>query len=403
MSVGRRVRMLLVVLLAGAAAPIVAAVASAAPTPPSIGFWAGQSVQPCLALDPLSCPRDLSAYTPDVWTALANGHGSLYLDLVYGSDFGPVPFGERRRSDALGIIRQANAYGVPVNAWITVPLSNGTFANEQNAATIKAAVEAFPAWTAQQHVQVVQPVLDLEFPLGTQAVYDALTTGDLTGVQHLMRAQIDPRAQCAAMRTDRDTIAWAHAHGMRISGSPVPFALDDLANGTLALQDALDIVAFPPFGYDQLYLQAYRAEGIDLGSGYVASYYTDMQHYFGASGQVSLGNTGTPPYDNLGPLVADVRMLAAMGASTIPIFDLEGAVKSYGASGITQILAAAGNPMSATELAAARQMSATGRAARQLFGDLDAAATALTPVVTALALHPQAPNAYPDGCGILHG
>jgi hypothetical protein len=393
------------ILFAVAATTLSAAVGLAAPAEPAagattqVGFWAGQSVTPCLALDPLTCPRDLSTYTPEVWNALVTGHGFLDMDLVYGSDFGPAIGGVNQRTDARQLIQQANAYGVAVNAWITVPLSKGTFANEENANTIQAAVKAYASWATQNNLQIGQPILDLEFPLGDQAVNDALTTGDLSGVESLMTAHIDPSAQCKAMATYRDTITWARQHGMRLSGSPVPFALDDLTNGNMALQDALNIVAFPPFGYDALYLQAYRAQGIDLGSGYVASYFKDIQHYFGTVGQISLGNSGTPPYDVLTTLVNDVRMVAGMGAAAVPIFDLDGAVKAFGANGISAILAAGSNPMTGAELTAAQQMTATGTGARQLFTTLDTFATTATPLVTAAALHPQLPNSYPNGCG----
>jgi hypothetical protein len=403
--VRNRVRFGSTVLVAIAATTLTAAVGLTAPaatasTPTThVGFWAGQSVTPCLALDPLTCPRDLSAYTPDVWNALAAGHSFLDMDIVYGSDFGSAIAGVNQRTDARQLIQQANANGVEVNAWITVPLSKGTFANEQNATTIQSAVKAYAGWVTQNNLTIGQPILDLEFPLGDQAVNDALTTGDLSGVESLMTANIDPSAQCRAMATYRDTITWAHQHGLPMSGSPVPFALDDLANGNMALQDALNIVAFPPFGYDELYLQAYRAQGIDLGSGYVASYYRDMQSYFGTSGQISLGNSGVAPYDVLSSLVNDVRMVAGMGATTVPIFDLDGAVKAFGATGISAILAAGRNPMTGSELAAAQQMTATGTDARQLFTTLDAFATASTPLVTAAALHPQLPNSYPSGCG----
>src|SRR5206468_1473599 len=151
-------------------------------------------------------------------------------------------------------------------------------------------------------------------------------------------------------------------------------------------------------GYDTLYLQAYRAFGFDLGSGLVASYYRDTQSYFGARGQVSLGNTGLPPYNTATAVADDVRMLAGMGASEIPIFDFDSSLKDFGVAGISQILDAANHPMSGTELSDAQQLSPSGTAARSMFRTLDAFATAATPWATAAAFHPQAPNAYPGGC-----
>ncbi|HEU5025765.1 MAG TPA: hypothetical protein VFV01_12665 [Spirillospora sp.] len=73
---------------------------------------------------------------------------------------------------------------------------------------------------------------------------------------------------------------------------------DDLRDGALALQDALNMTGSSP-GYDQMYLMAYRsavalAAG-DPGSAYVASYYADVRTYFGRTGQVSLGIGGEAP------------------------------------------------------------------------------------------------------------
>jgi hypothetical protein len=111
--------------------------------------------------------------------------------------------------------------------------------------------------------------------------------------------------------------------------------------------------------------------GAVSGSGGVASYFDDMQHYFGVRGQVSLGNTGTPPYTSAQVVADDMRMLAAMRAQKIPIFDFDSSAKTFGPAGIAQILDAANHPMSAGELAAARQMSATGTGARAMFRVLE--------------------------------
>ncbi|MFI5621631.1 hypothetical protein [Streptomyces sp. NPDC051567] len=374
--------------------PAAAAAPSARALGAQVGFWAGQDVQPCLAEDPLTCPRDLSAFTDAVWNTLAAGHSPLYVDLVYGSDFGPALPGENQRTDGLALVQQANARGVPVNAWITMPLDEGTFDTEQNAALVQSAVKAFHSWSLANGLQFSETVLDLESPTGDQAVTQALTGGDLTGFNALLTAgSLDPAAQCAAIRTYADTITWAHQNGMRIAGSPVPYALDDLDNGSIALQAALSITAFPPSGYDQYFLQAYRAFGIDLGSGYVASYYTDMQHRFGTAGQVTIGNAGLPPYNSLNTMVDDVRMLAGLGATTIPVFDLEGTVQAFGASGVQSLIQAGHDPMTGSQLTAATRMTPTGAAARALFHTLDTTATAATPLTTG-----RQPNPYPGAC-----
>lgn len=365
-------------------------------TPPRIGWWAGQNFGVC-GSDILSCPRDNSAYTPEVWDALEDGNGFLGFDLVYGSDFGPDIAGVARRTDALPILHEANDRGVELKAWITVPFKKGTFANENNAQIIQDAVKAFKPWAAANNLVFEEITLDLEFPLGYQQINDAIEDGNTEGLKQHASANLNPGHQCEAIAKYKQTINWAHANGLKLTGSPILFALDDVQDGNLALSDLLDMAPVMP-EYDMQYLQAYRAFGVDLGSAIVADYYTEMQQRFGAKGQVTIGNTGLPPYTTATGVANDIRMLAALGASEIPIFDFDSSVKTYGAAGIRQILAAAHDPMGATELAAARQPAATGVAARALFRGLDVWAAYSTPWFTALAWRPDIPNLSTDDC-----
>lgn len=374
----------------------VATSAPLTPPPPRVGWWAGQNFGVC-GSDILSCPRDNSAYTPEAWDALEEGNGFLAFDLVYGSDFGPAIPGVAPRTDALPILHEANARGVGLKAWITVPFKKGTFANENNAQVIQDAVKAFKPWAIAQGLTFEEVTLDLEFPLGYQAINDAIDENNIDGLKELASANLNPEHQCTSIAKYKETIAWAHGQGIKLTGSPILFALDDVQDGNLALGDLLDMATVLP-EYDTQYLQAYRAFGVDLGSGVVASYFTEMQQRFGAKGQVSLGNTGIPPYNTVTPVVNDIRMLAAMGASEIPIFDFDTSVRTFGVDGIRQILAAPGNPMAGAELAAAQQVSPTGASARALFRGLDTFAAVATPLFTTLAWRPDVPNPSNGPC-----
>src|SRR4051812_21462512 len=211
----------------GTAVPLVVPVASASDRPTStargaqVGFATGQNTENCPDPDPLACPRDLSAFTPAIWTALQRGHGALYFDLIYSVDFGPGA----SRTDALPVLRKANRLGVTVIAWITAPVADGIYANENNAGLYDAAVKAFHSWRAFHHLRIPEVLLDLEFPAGYQAAVDATDPAKLS----TYRGQIDPTHQCAAIRSYARTIAWAHRHHLLLSGTPVPFAIDDLA------------------------------------------------------------------------------------------------------------------------------------------------------------------------------
>jgi len=364
----------------GASVPAVAAASGA-----EVGFWSH---------------LDAASLTDEVLDVLASAHGALYLQLDYLSTFGPPGSGISSPL-AVDVIQRANQRGVPVHAWLIAPAQADTFADENNGDLFREAVEALPVWAAEHGLQIYEATLDLEFPVGHKAAFDA-ASGDPVALANLFQANVDPVHQCQAMATYRDTISWAHAHGMRITGSPVPFFVDDIEDGNMALQDALDGVAFPPFGYDALYVQAYRTYSMP-GPGYPAQLYRDMQRHFGAAGQVSLGDTTQgPPYDNVDNLIADVRMLAGMGATAIPIFELASVVSHFGTGGLRAIVEAGRQPMSAGELATASQETAYDHQQRETFKQWDAAAVAATNAVTAPPGAPDGPNAYPDGCGDLH-
>lgn len=366
----------------------------------TVGFWAGEVNTHCLATDPSFCPRDTSIYTPELWSALQSSHASLFMNFVYEADFGPVPAGQTQRTDVIPLVQEANRRGITVNAWITFPLALGTYSNEANAASSFQAVQDFTAWSAAHSLRIGEVTLDLEQATGTQPINEALA-GNLGPIEQTMRANVDPAAQCRSLQTYRATITWAHQHGIRITGTPVPFALDDVVlDHNMGLSNVLQIAPFAPGTYDEVYLQAYRAFGFDFGSAYIARYYTLMQQYFGAVGQVSLGNTGLPPYTTAAPLIADIQMLAGMGATSIPIFDLNSAVSTYGIAGVQAIVAAGHQPLTGAALQAAEASTTPeGTGALTLFSTLNALANTLTTTETLLAGHPRPPNAWPNGCG----
>jgi hypothetical protein len=359
------------------------ATAGRVPLRAQVGFATGQNTVTCANQDPLSCPRDLSAFTRPVWTALQQGHGALYFDLIYTVDFGPGA----TRTDALPILREANRLGITVIAWITAPVANGIYANENNAALYDAAVKAFYSWRASNHLRIPEALLDLEFPAGYQAVTDTINPAKLLAY----RGPIDPVHQCNAIREYAGAIWWAHEHGLLLSGTPVPFAIDDLDNGDRALADELDLAPQIPQAYDRIYVQAYRTYS-DTGPDYVAGYMQREQRYFGAAAsQIFLGDTTMgPPYQSVDELVADIRLSVALGALHIGIFELASSAQKYGPSGIRTLLDAGRRPMSKAGVASAMTPTFMTQRTTDFFATLDEQASATSP----------AANAWPSGCPV---
>jgi hypothetical protein len=91
-----------------------------------------------------------------------------------------------------------------------------------------------------------------------------------------------------------------------------------------------------------------------------------------------------------------VRACVVLGvATTIPVYDLDGTVRAFGADGVRAIIEAGRHPLTGDELAVASADDASSRLQRQFFRSLDVIATALTTVATGGGQT----NSYPNGCG----
>jgi len=379
------------------------------PAPSVVGFWTGEDMaSPQGGKKPTSPEAYYDAayrgsLTPEVWRVLEDYRVPLYLNVRYGRDFGPVRPGVQ--GDALALVRKANSLGVPVSAWIVVPYEQGYWAYQGNAQAMMEAVKAWAEWKKANHLKFTSVSIDQEFSWKNLQAYIAnVTSHDPEKLTSWMRTNIDPSAQCSAFHTYQELISWAHDHGIRINAAEAPMVADDLADGTLALQNALQIAGSSP-GYDQMYLMAYRSAvaqaGFDPGSAYPASYYGSMQKYFGSIGQVSLGIPGQAPYNTITTLVNDVRMLVGLGAREIPIYSLEEMVGSFGPAGIKAVAEAAQHPMQGSELSEAPRPSPAAAGMMGMTKTQDAKASELTLAVTKEHGHSQSPNRWPDGCGSL--
>lgn len=370
-----------------------------------VGFWVGEKV-----VNPKRLPSSKTYYlarqttelTPAVWGVLRQYHVPLFLNLRYGRDFGPTTVGSAAPTDALTLVRHANALGVPVIAWLVVPTKDGYWADKVNAAVIVAAAHDWYAWERRNDLHFREIVLDQEMPWSlTGHVVHAL--GRPATLDRIMRRNINTTAQCAATDAYQNLISWMHVRGVRITETPIPFALDDVADGHMAVQDALDMAAFPPLGYNEIYLQAYRtgarqALHADPGSAWVAAYYETMQKDFGAAGQVTLGTVGRAPYNQLGPLVTDVRMLSGLGATQIPIYDLENTLATFGINGLRTLILAGHDPLEGRALAAATRPTTESIRGRAFYDQLGADAVHATPAGP--GGHGTSAKSYPDGCGV---
>jgi len=379
-----------------------------APAQTRVSFWAGEAVPGTDWDSPGTYwkRRDTHFYTPRLWRVLRRNRVPLYFNLRYRRDFGPIPPGKPHRHDALKIIRTANRLGVPVWGWVLIPFSDGYWAWEGAAVEQFKAVKALVHWARKKRVRLQGLALDPEPRLRTPFESTAAIMGGSGGgaFSAVFQPTIDPARQCAAWRGYARIPRWAKRHDVRVSAAPMPSALDDIGDGSLALQDAADFI-LPVAAWDDLYFQAYRSvfayySGHDPGPGIVSSYFRSAQRAYGSVGQVSLGSSGRGPYRRLSSLVGDVRLAATLGAREVPIYSLERTLRAYGGPrSVTRLVRAAQRPFAGP--AATRSIAPTSRAnvLRAAVRRADRAATAHTRPITAGRGASLPPNRWPSACG----
>lgn len=372
-----------------------------------IAFWAGEAVPGTDWDSPGTYwkRRDLHAYTPYLWRVLQQNQIPLYFNLRYKRDFGPVPPGKPHRRDGLKIIRRANRLGVPVWAWVLIPYSDGYWAWEGATAEQFAATRALVGWARRKHVQLRGVVLDPEPRVRTpfETAASIVGGGSDATLSTLFQQSIDPPGQCAAWHGYARLVHWAKRHNVKIAAAPAPAALDDLKNGSLALQDATGFI-LPNAPWDELYFQAYRSvfayhAGRDPGPGIVSSYLRSARHEFGKAGQISLGSAGRGPYRRFPRLLKDVRLAATLGARQVPIYSLERTLRSYGGPrALIRLVHAARHPFTGPAASKSTAPKLGASDLRAAIHRTDIAATVSTPTVTASHGAALPPNRWPNGC-----
>ncbi len=377
------------------------------PATTTIGFWAGETVPGTdwKSPDTYWNPRSARLYTPYLWRVLRRYRIPLYFNLRYQRDFGAIPSGQPVRNDALKIIRTANRLGVPVWGWVLIPYTDGYWAWEGAASQQFRAVKALVHWARTKQVRLEGLALDPEPRLLTPFESTAAIMGGSGGASFssVFEPTIDPAEQCAAWRTYARIPLWAESHHTLVSAAPMPAALDDIRDRSLALQDASGFV-LPPAPWHELFFQAYRSvfayySGHDPGPGIVSSYFLSAQREFGSAGQVTLGSTGRGPYRRFATLLHDVRLAATLGARHVPIYSLERTLRAYeGPSSIARLAQAAQHPFKGPAATKSTAPTSEAMALRASVRRADKAATASTPAITAARGAPQQPNAWPDGC-----
>jgi len=366
-----------------------------------VGFWAGEERlndggQPApIDGDAYWAPRDLTQFTPELWDVLESHKVPIYFNIRYMRDFGPVPPDQGPYNEILPIFQEANARGVPIWGWVTVPPDEGYFAWEGGAAIQKEALVSAQDWMTANGVTAAGYVLDVEPPAHIITKLREVQGGNILALLEIYQEAIDPAKQSQGWRDYVALVDWAHSQGLKLAATAPNFVLDDNNDGTMGLQDATDVI-LPHADWDGVFIQAYRNE-LDLfgdpGPGIVNSYFTSARHQYGGIADVSIGTPGETGYLDAASMVNDIRLLATLGGHHVPVYTLERTAKQFGAAGVEQIVTQVA-PYTGWEAVAAKAsvLSPLVFLQRAVFKLMDVLATVMTPFTTLSRGNPQLPN-----------
>ncbi|MFC1888654.1 hypothetical protein ACFL4G_02745 [Thermodesulfobacteriota bacterium] len=248
----------------------------------------------------------------------------------------------RRDPNIADLIRAAGDRGVEIRTWILVPYSEGYYPNEENFDSFFEAVREMIAWAGEEELPFQWITVDMEpsIHILTQMT-EYLSELRLLAALELLLAQVDRPAFEQSLANYASLVAYCHDHGFLAHVVTFPTVLDDLEDGDLAFQDALNVPVHPlPYGeWDDVDFMVYRTEisgipGLPFGPELVWSYASDAVAVFGDRASVSLGIVGPDGgYDNYNTpdeILPDLRAAVTAGIGRVNVFSFSGAVAMPG-------------------------------------------------------------------------
>jgi hypothetical protein len=223
-------------------------------------------------------------------------------------------------AERAAIVRQLNAAGILVGAWLLLPREEGYWFNAGNAAQAAARYTEFQAWTAEHDLQWAGIGLDVEPDfLEVQQLYEKRWRMLPTLLRHALDRYRIPRAE-AAYKTLVDQI---RADGYRVETFQFPFMVDERKAGSALLQRTLGLVDLQA---DRELLMLYSSFVPAIGAGLLWSYAPEAEGII-----VGITGNGVEPESTAIPMTwdefaRDLR-LAAQWRDDIFVFSLEGCVR----------------------------------------------------------------------------
>lgn len=245
---------------------------------------------------------------------------------------GPLPAGVSLglldlSDERAAVVRQLNAAGIPVTAWLLLPKAQGYWFNLNNAPQALAFYDEFLGWTAAQKLQWDGVGLDIEPDIQTLG---RVVSGDIGALPGILRRALDGARFRRGRLFYRRLTASIRADGFRLESYQFPIMVDERRAGSTLLQRLLGLVDVDA---DRevlmLYTSFMRPEKFGpAGPGVLWSYGPEAQGI--AVGVTGGGVTGAG-MDHIPPLTWDEfsrdLLLAHHWCDNLFVFSLEGAVQ----------------------------------------------------------------------------
>jgi hypothetical protein len=219
------------------------------------------------------------------------------------------------------VVRKLNEEGIPVTAWLLLPVEQGYWFNLDNARMAINRYRAFKSWSAENDLHWKHIGLDIEPDI--RLIQETLRNG-LTGAQKLLTKIFNGSPVRKAISDYRSLISEIRLDGYYIESYQLPFIVDERKANSIVLQRLAGLVDLE---VDRevlmLYTSFLRPYGVGL-----------LWEYAREGGGVGVGNTGggvkmedfqEPQYLQWAELQRDL-LLSRHHTENIYVFSLEGCV-----------------------------------------------------------------------------
>jgi len=224
--------------------------------------------------------------------------------------------------DRASVVRKLNEAGVPVIAWLLLPMEQGYWFNVNNARQATDRYRTFKAWTEEYKLHWAGIGLDLEPDIRE---VERLVTDRPRLLLNLLRRSFNGERVRTAQAAYRALVSKMQLDGYQVDSYHIPLMIDERRTGSTLLQRIAGLVDVTS---DREVLMPYTSFLRPHGPGILWSYASDAQSIGVGStgGGVQVAGLSDVPPLRWEELARDLR-LARRWSDDIHIFSLEGCLQ----------------------------------------------------------------------------